>query len=197
MGLKHMQALNLLRGDAQHQAHGFMALAHLHRHHALLGANRKRAQYQLLHRGRAPRHAHAAGQQIFVLQAAHQPGHEVGIGRREPVRLAERAGIGLPQFGVIAAAALFVVMASSHYVITRQARSATVAGRMDELEEAGEEMDMKFYVGENVKVISGPFSSFTGVVEEVNDERKKLKVMVKIFGRRQLLELSYMQVERE
>jgi cyclic-di-GMP phosphodiesterase TipF (flagellum assembly factor) len=38
--------------------------------------------------------------------------------------------------GVIAAAALFVVMASSHYVITRQARSATVAGRMDELEEA-------------------------------------------------------------
>ena len=74
MGLKHMQALNLLRGDAQHQAHGFMALAHLHRHHALLGANRKRAQYQLLHRGRAPRHAHAAGQQIFVLQAAHQPG---------------------------------------------------------------------------------------------------------------------------
>jgi transcriptional antiterminator NusG len=48
-----------------------------------------------------------------------------------------------------------------------------------------------------VKVISGPFSSFSGVVEEVNDERKKLKVMVKIFGRKQLLELSYMQVEKE
>ena len=68
---------------------------------------------------------------------------------------------------------------------------------MDELEEAGDELDIKFYVGENVKVIGGPFSSFTGVVEEVNDERKKLKVMVKIFGRRQLLELGYMQVEKE
>ncbi len=79
----------------------------------------------------------------------------------------------------------------------RDAEVKRVLGTMDELEEAGEEMDMKFYVGENVKVISGPFSSFTGVVEEVNDERKKLKVMVKIFGRRQLLELSYMQVERE
>ena len=65
------------------------------------------------------------------------------------------------------------------------------------LEEAGDELDVKYYVGENVKVTSGPFSSFSGVVEEVNDERKKLKVMVKIFGRAQLLELGYMQVEKE
>lgn len=79
----------------------------------------------------------------------------------------------------------------------RDAEVKRVLGTMDELEEAGEEMEMKFYVGENVKVISGPFSSFTGEVEEVNEERKKLKVMVKIFGRRQLLELGYMQVEKE
>jgi transcriptional antiterminator NusG len=46
-------------------------------------------------------------------------------------------------------------------------------------------------------VISGPFTSFSGEVEEVNDEKKKLKVMVKIFGRKQLLELGYMQVEKE
>ncbi|MDO5522634.1 MAG: transcription termination/antitermination protein NusG [Bacteroidia bacterium] len=72
-----------------------------------------------------------------------------------------------------------------------------ILGTMDELEEAADEMDVKYYVGENVKVISGPFSSFSGVVEEVNDERKKLKVMVKIFGRAQLLELGYMQVEKE
>ena len=72
-----------------------------------------------------------------------------------------------------------------------------ILGTMDELDEAGEDLDMKFYVGENVKVISGPFSSFSGEVEEVNEERKKLKVMVKIFGRKQLLELSYMQVEKE
>ncbi|MGI6047007.1 MAG: transcription termination/antitermination protein NusG [Petrimonas sp.] len=72
-----------------------------------------------------------------------------------------------------------------------------ILGTMDELEEASDELDVKYYVGENVKVISGPFSSFSGVVEEVNDERKKLKVMVKIFGRAQLLELGYMQVEKE
>ena len=50
--------------------------------------------------------------------------------------------------------------------------------------------------GENVKVISGAFGSFSGVVEGVN-EKKKLKVMVKIFPGKQLLELSYMQVEKE
>ena len=72
-----------------------------------------------------------------------------------------------------------------------------ILGTMDELEEAGDELDVKYYVGENVKVTSGPFSSFSGVVEEVNDQRKKLKVMVKIFGRAQLLELGYMQVEKE
>lgn len=79
----------------------------------------------------------------------------------------------------------------------RESEVKRILGTMDELEEANEEMDVKYYVGENVKVISGPFSSFSGVVEEVNDERKKLKVMVKIFGRAQLLELGYMQVEKE
>ncbi len=68
---------------------------------------------------------------------------------------------------------------------------------MDDLEETSEEFDVEYYVGENVKVINGPFSNFSGVVEEVNEERKKLKVMVKIFGRKQLLELGYMQVEKE
>jgi transcriptional antiterminator NusG len=79
----------------------------------------------------------------------------------------------------------------------RESEVKRILGTMDELEEANEEMDVKFYVGENVKVISGPFTSFSGEVEEVNDEKKKLKVMVKIFGRKQLLELGYMQVEKE
>ena len=52
-------------------------------------------------------------------------------------------------------------------------------------------------LGESVKVIDGPFNSFTGVIEEVNDEKKKLKVMVKIFGRKTPLELSFMQVEKD
>ncbi len=72
-----------------------------------------------------------------------------------------------------------------------------IMGTVDELEEAGEEMDVRYYVGENVKVTSGPFSNFSGVIEEVSEDRKKLKVMVKIFGRAQLLELGYLQVEKE
>ena len=79
----------------------------------------------------------------------------------------------------------------------RESEVKRILGTMDELEEAGEEMDVKFYVGENVKVISGPFSNFSGEVEEVNEEKKRLKVVVKIFGRKQLLELGYMQVEKE
>ena len=54
-----------------------------------------------------------------------------------------------------------------------------------------------FYVGENVKVIIGPFSGFSGLIEEVNNEKKKLKVMVLIFGRKTPLELSFTQVEKE
>ena len=79
----------------------------------------------------------------------------------------------------------------------RESEVRRILGTMDELEEIADEMDIDYYVGENVKVISGPFSSFSGVVEEVNGERKKLKVMVKIFGRKTLLELGYMQVEKE
>lgn len=53
-----------------------------------------------------------------------------------------------------------------------------------------------YIVGENVKVISGPFTNFTGVIEEVNREKKKLKVMVRIFERKTALELENSQVER-
>ena len=53
-----------------------------------------------------------------------------------------------------------------------------------------------FSVGENVKVIDGPFNGFTGAIEKVNEDKRKLEVMVKIFGRKTPLELSYMQVEK-
>ncbi len=72
-----------------------------------------------------------------------------------------------------------------------------ILGKVDELADKGEEMYDTFLVGESVRVIDGPFNSFTGVIEEVNEERKKLKVMVKIFGRKTPLELSFMQVEKE
>ena len=53
-----------------------------------------------------------------------------------------------------------------------------------------------FDLGENVRVIDGPFSNFTGVIREVNPERGKLKVMVSIFGRATPVELEFLQVER-
>jgi transcriptional antiterminator NusG len=79
----------------------------------------------------------------------------------------------------------------------RQSEVNRILGKVDELAERDEEINMPFFVGETVKVIDGPFNSFTGVIEEVNDEKKKLKVMVKIFGRKTPLELSFLQVEKE
>jgi transcription termination/antitermination protein NusG len=72
-----------------------------------------------------------------------------------------------------------------------------ILGKVDELAEQGEGINIPFIVGETVKVIDGPFNSFTGVIEEINEEKKKLKVMVKIFGRKTPLELTFMQVEKE
>lgn len=72
-----------------------------------------------------------------------------------------------------------------------------ILGRVDEMSEKGEELNIPFIIGETVTVIDGPFNSFSGVIEEINEEKKRLKVMVKIFGRKTPLELSFMQVEKE
>lgn len=72
-----------------------------------------------------------------------------------------------------------------------------ILGKVDELAEQSEGINVPFILGETVKVVDGPFNSFTGVIEEINEEKKKLKVMVKIFGRKTPLELTFMQVEKE
>jgi len=79
----------------------------------------------------------------------------------------------------------------------RAADMNRILGTLDEMQATGEELLVPYYVGETVKVIFGPFSGFSGVIEEVNDEKKKLKVMVMIFGRKTPLELSFTQVEKE
>jgi transcriptional antiterminator NusG len=79
----------------------------------------------------------------------------------------------------------------------RQSEVNRILGRVDELASSDEELNVPYFVGETVKVIDGPFNSFSGVIEEVNEEKKKLKVMVKIFGRKTPLELSFMQGEKE
>ncbi len=70
-------------------------------------------------------------------------------------------------------------------------------GKVDELAETEEQFNVPFIVGETVKVIDGPFNGFNGTIEKIIEEKRKLEVMVKIFGRRTPLELSFMQVEKE
>jgi transcriptional antiterminator NusG len=78
----------------------------------------------------------------------------------------------------------------------RKSEVNKMLGKMDEMSEGGMTMSEPFIVGETIKIIDGAFNDFNGVIEEVNDEKKKLKVIVKIFGRSTPVELNYMQVEK-
>lgn len=79
----------------------------------------------------------------------------------------------------------------------RPAEVSRLLGRVDELAESDEINEEPFLVGETVKVVEGPFASLNGVVEEVDNQRKKLVVSVKIFGRKTPMELGFIQVEKE
>jgi transcriptional antiterminator NusG len=79
----------------------------------------------------------------------------------------------------------------------RESEVKRILGKVDELAEMGEEVNIPYIVGESVTVVDGPFNSFSGIIEDINHEKKKLKVMVKIFGRKTPLELGFMQVEKE
>ena len=79
----------------------------------------------------------------------------------------------------------------------RKAEINRILGKVDEMEESGETVSVEpFLIGETVKIIDGPFNDFNGVIEEINNEKKKLKVIVKIFGRGTEVELNFMQVEK-
>jgi transcriptional antiterminator NusG len=87
--------------------------------------------------------------------------------------------------------------ASGDPIPLRESEVKRILGQVDELADTDAEINTPFYVGENVKVIDGPFNGFTGTIEEVNQEKKKLKVMVKIFGRKTPVELAFTQVDKE
>ena len=88
-------------------------------------------------------------------------------------------------------------LGKEHPIALRKAEVNKMLGKVDEMADAGV-MTMRepFIVGETIKIIDGPFNDFNGVIEEVNDEKKKLRVTVKIFGRATPVELNYMQVEK-
>lgn len=79
----------------------------------------------------------------------------------------------------------------------RKAEVNQILGKVDELQEDGVAVNEPFIVGETVKIIDGPFNDFLGNIEEIYEEKKKLKVNVKIFGRKTPVELNFMQVEKQ
>ncbi len=79
----------------------------------------------------------------------------------------------------------------------RQSEIDRILGRVDELSDQDGEILVPFVVGEAVKIIDGPFKDFSGNVEEILEERRKLKVMVRIFGRKSVIELNFAQVTKE
>jgi len=79
----------------------------------------------------------------------------------------------------------------------RQSEVNRMLGKVDELNvDPDSNVAIPFNIGETVKVIDGPFNGFDGTIEKINEEKRKLEVMVKIFGRKTPLELSYMQVDK-
>ena len=79
----------------------------------------------------------------------------------------------------------------------RDSEVKRILGEQDEVADSEGETIVDYAIGEAVKITDGPFSGFDGTVEEIVEDRSKLKVMVVIFGRKTLLELNFTQVTKE
>ena len=88
-------------------------------------------------------------------------------------------------------------LGKSNPIPMQKSEANRILGKVDESQESGEALIEPFIVGESVKIIDGAFNDFIGTVKEVNEEKKKLKVIVKIFGRGTEVELNFMQVEKQ
>ena len=78
----------------------------------------------------------------------------------------------------------------------RKSEINRILGKVDDMTLADEQVNIPFVIGETVKVIDGPFNSFHAEIEAIDEQKKKLQLMVKIFGRKTPLELNFMQVEK-
>ncbi len=87
-------------------------------------------------------------------------------------------------------------LGKSNPVALRRNEVNRILGKMDEMNAEGVSLNEPFIIGETVKIIDGPFNEFTGNVDEVYEDKKKVKVIVKIFGRKTPVELNFMQVEK-
>jgi len=87
-------------------------------------------------------------------------------------------------------------LGGNHPNALRKVEVNRILGKVDEMQEMGESMNEPFLINESVKIVDGPFNDFVGNIEEIYEEKKKLKVIVKIFGRRTPVELNFMQVEK-
>ncbi len=85
----------------------------------------------------------------------------------------------------------------SNPIPMRQGEANRMLGKVDDSSDAGEALIEPYIVGETIKIIDGPFSEFVGDIQEVNEEKKKMKVIVKIFGRGTEVELNFIQVEKQ
>lgn len=79
----------------------------------------------------------------------------------------------------------------------RDDEAARILGQQDKNLEEATKTEVNFDVNDSVKITDGPFNGFTGTVEQIDADRSKLKVVVVIFGRKTLLELSFTQVTKE
>lgn len=79
----------------------------------------------------------------------------------------------------------------------RDEEARRILGQQDEQTVSAGETEVDFAVGEAVRITDGPFSGFDGTVDEIVEDRSKIKVIVMIFGRKTLLELNFNQVTKE